>query len=301
MFFCTIHHSSFTIHHYQMRLEKVKTLISDDKIQQAIDLLQDILKDKNNELLNQTLLLEGQYKDLKKKMQLGLQDASADLNRINLTLLSVCDDAAQLENIGDDGPEKPFTDVEKTKGVLNNSVAIFGGLAAIAVAIVVGLYFVFSNNAPARKSVETAPLALPTPTAVTPSVKEADLTWLANPSSTTISERYYGNVKVDILSITSKPNDAETKILTLNLRLNCLKSSSGTCLASYLEFRLIQSNGDKDAPKDDIFFANNPKDGTSVTNKVSFVVAKSLKQADFQIYYRDKLERTLVTVKLNTL
>ena len=151
-----------------MRLEKVKTLISDDKIQQAIDLLQDILKDKNNELLNQTLLLEGQYKDLKKKMQLGLQDASADLNRINLTLLSVCDDAAQLENIGDDGLEKPFTDVEKTKGVLNNSIAIFGGLAAIAVAIVVGLYFVFTNNAPARKSAETTPLALPTPIAVTP-------------------------------------------------------------------------------------------------------------------------------------
>ena len=72
-------------------------------------------------------------------------------------------------------------------------------------------------------------------------------------------------------------------------------------LGEYLEFRLIQSNGDKDAPKDDIFFANNPKDGTSVTNKVSFVVAKSLKQADFQIYYRDKLEKTLVTVKLNTL
>ena len=132
-----------------MRLDKVKTLISDGKTQEAIDLLQKILTGKDTQLLNQTLLLEGQLKDLQRKMQLGIQDASSELNRISFTLLSVCDDAANLENIGDDGPEKPFSDNEKSTGLMGNPLAIFGIIVAIGIATILGIYFLVKKTSPA--------------------------------------------------------------------------------------------------------------------------------------------------------
>jgi hypothetical protein len=124
-----------------MRLEKVKTLISDGKTQQAIDLLQEVLTGKDTQLLNQTLLLEGQLKDLQRKMQLGVQDASTELNRINFTLLSLCDDAGNLENIGDDKIEKPVSEEANTTGLIGNSLAILGIIIVIAVALFVGFIF----------------------------------------------------------------------------------------------------------------------------------------------------------------
>lgn len=271
-----------------MRLDKVKNLISDGKTQEAIDLLQEILKDKDKPLLNQTLLLEGQLKELQRKMQLGLQDATADLNRINFTLLSVCDDAFNLPNIGDDAPDKPFSDDEKPTGILANPLVIFGIIAAIGIAIVVGIV-VLGN-----KTKVVQPLPLP----VVDTVK-SEIIWLAAPASTTVLERYYGNVKADILSIKATTKDANTKILTLDLQFNCLKSSSGACIINYLRFQLIEPNGNKIMPMEDVYFAENPKDGQQSRGTVAFVISNLLKQTDLQIYYVDKMEKTLVTVKLN--
>ena len=276
-----------------MRLQKVKTLISDGKTQQAIDLLQDILKDKDNQLHNQTLLLENQLKELQKKMQLGLLDASAEINRINYTLLNVCDEAAALPNIGDDAPEKAFPDDEKPK--VGNTLAIFGIIAAIGIAVVVGIFML------SKKTNANEPVPTPTKVAeIPPSVKQPETAWQATPMSATILEKYYGNVKTDILSIKMTDKDADTKILTIDFKFNCLKSSSGVCILNYLEFRLVSPNGDKDAPIEDVYFADNPKDGTNMSNKVSFVVPKTLKQADLQVFYRDKIEKTLTTIKLST-
>jgi hypothetical protein len=283
-----------------MRLQKVKTLISEGKTQQAIDLLQAILKDKDNQLLNQTLLLEGQYRDLQKKMQLGLQDASTELNRINFTLLSVCDDASSLPNIGDDADEKPFTDDDKPTGLLANPLAIFGILTAIAIATIVG-FVVFSKKSSPTPQPPVESLPAITPSVVTPSVKIAAPTWIATPSSATISEKYYGNVKTDVLSIKTAEKDANSQILTLEFKFNCLGSTSGSCILNYLEYRLLSPTGDKDAPSDDVFFANAPKIGTSMTNKISFVLPKNQTTADLQIYYRDKKETTLTTIHLNAL
>jgi Effector-associated domain 11 len=283
-----------------MRLEKVKTLISDGKTQQAIDLLQEILEGKNTELLNQTLLLEGQFKDLQKKMQLGLHDATVELNRINFTVLSVCDDAASLPNIGEDIAEKPFTDAEKPQKAIGNTLAIMGVLAAIAIAVFVGLYFLLRDTTPKRAimpEIETLPSV--TPNAVTPSVKDPDLTWFATTPSATITEKNYGNLKADAVSIKATALDADTKILSIDLKLNCVSSLSGKCLLNYLEFRLIGDNNDKIAPKDEVNITNNPKDGGSVTNKVSFVVPKSLKHADLQLNYKGKLATSLATIHLN--
>jgi hypothetical protein len=282
-----------------MRLEKVKTLISDGKTQQAIDLLQEILKDKNPELLNQTLLLEGQFKDLQKKMQLGLLDATAELNRINFTVLSVCDDASSLPNIGEDAAEKPLTEPEKPL----NIVAIFSAIAVVGIAVVLGIYLLLRNpTTPERPKVteEIATLPLRNTTPVAPSVKDLDLTWFATPASANITEKNYGNVKAEVLAIHVTPQEGNNKILTIDMKLNCLNSLSGKCLLNYLEFRFISHNGDKYEPKNAVAFANSPKDGYSVTNKVSFVVPKSLNQADLQINYKGKLANTLATLHLNT-
>ncbi len=271
-----------------MRLEKVKSLVSDGRTQEAIDLLQEILKDKDKPLLNQTLLLEGQLKELQRKMQLGLQDATADLNRINFTLLSVCDDASNLFNVDDGSSDKPFSDDEKPRGLLANPLAIFGIIAAVAIAIVVGIV-VLGN-----KTKVVQPLPLP----VVDTVKSETI-WLATPASATVLEKNYGNVKADILSIKATTKDANTKILTLDMQFNCLKSSSGACIINYLRFQLVEPNGNKIVPLDDVYFAENPKDGKMSGGKIAFVISNQLKQTDFQIYYVDKMEKTLVTVKLN--
>ena len=79
--------------------DKIKNLIADGKTQQAVDMLQVFLKERSGndpQLLNQSLLLEGQFKELQKKVQLGLEDATADLNRINFSLLNLCDEAEML-------------------------------------------------------------------------------------------------------------------------------------------------------------------------------------------------------------
>lgn len=279
-----------------MRLEKVKSLISDGKTQQALDLLQEILKNRDKALLNQTFLLESQLKELQRKMQLGLQDAQSDLNRINFTLLSLCDDVSNLENIDDDtsekpfsDDEKPFSDEEKPNGLLANPLAIFGIIVAVGVAIVIGV-FVLGN-----KTTVVPPLPLPVVDSV-----HSEVRWHTTPQTATILDKYYGNARAEILSLVATTKDVNTKILTLDIQFNCLKSSSGVCILNYLKFQLVEPNGTKNEPFEDVYFAENPKDGQKVTAKVSFVISNLLKEANFQMYYRDKMENTMVTVKLNS-
>ncbi len=273
-----------------MLLDKVKKLISDGKTQEALDLLQEILKNKDKTLLNQTFLLEGQLKELQKKMQLGMQDAQADWNRINFTLLSLCDDISNLDNIDDDdATEKEFPDAEKSKGLLANPLIIFGIIVAVGIATVIGI-FVFGG-----KTTVVHPLPLPVVDSV-----QSEVRWQTTPKSATILDKYYGNVRADILSLVATTKDANTKILTLDIQFNCLKSSSGVCILNYLKFQLVEPNGTKNEPFEDVYFAENPKDGQKVTAKVSFVISNLLKEANFQAYYRDKMENTVVTVKLNS-
>jgi hypothetical protein len=73
-------------------LDNIKKLISQGDTQEAIDALQDLLKERNSKLLNQTYLLESQFKELQSKIRLGIQSEATELNRINMSLLSICDD-----------------------------------------------------------------------------------------------------------------------------------------------------------------------------------------------------------------
>ncbi len=73
-------------------VNNIKKLISEGDTQEAIDAIQEILEGTNSKLLNQTYLLESQFKELQSKIRLGIQSEATELNRINMSLLSICDD-----------------------------------------------------------------------------------------------------------------------------------------------------------------------------------------------------------------
>ena len=116
--------------------DKIKQLISESKTQEALDTFQQYLKDKDQNLLNQTYLLESQFKDVQKKIGLGMSDAISEINRINFTLLSLCDDVRKLPN----EREAEILAAEPS-GLLANPLVIFAVIAIVAIGIVISLVY----------------------------------------------------------------------------------------------------------------------------------------------------------------
>ena len=116
--------------------DKIKQLISESKTQEALDTLQHFLKDKDQNLLNQTFLLESQFKDVQKKIGLGVLDAVSEINRINFTLLSLCDDVRKLPN----EREAEILEAEPS-GLLANPLIIFAVIAVVAIGIIICLVY----------------------------------------------------------------------------------------------------------------------------------------------------------------
>lgn len=121
--------------------DNIKQLISDGKTQEALDMLQECLRDKDQTLLNQTYLLESQYKDLQKKISLGLQDATTELNRINFTLLLLCDEVTKVT-----GNNMKTIQINKTIQVTEkddsfNPLIIFGIIAVIGIGVILLLIY----------------------------------------------------------------------------------------------------------------------------------------------------------------
>ena len=116
--------------------DKIKQLISESKTQEALDTLQHFLKDKDQNLLNQTFLLESQFKDVQKKIGLGVLDAVSEINRINFTLLSLCDDVRKLPNEREAEILEP-----EPSGLLANPLIIFAVIAVVAIGIIICLVY----------------------------------------------------------------------------------------------------------------------------------------------------------------
>ena len=275
-------------------IEKIKNLISDGKTQQAVDMLQDLLKQKGGsdpELYNKTLLLEGQYKDLKAKALLAVEDVSADMNRINFSLLTLCDQAENLVAETEKTEEKEV-DTEGSQNASMNPLVIFGVIAAIAILTILGLIFLKGNSQAAiTKSTEVAPL--PTkPAAVVPK------NWNALTSVLNVTDRYYGDYKITISTIKSESFDGERDKITLNLTLNCVKSYSGKCLGIYLKFRLTPAPNQELEPESEEAF-DNQSDKTSREETVSFIVPKSVNTAMLDIFYVDK-PKSKATTKISS-
>ncbi len=272
--------------------DKIKNLVADGKTQQAVDMLQVFLKERSGndpQLLNQSLLLEGQFKELQKKVQLGLEDATADLNRINFSLLNLCDEAETLVKTTENDAEKA-ADTEGSKNASMNPLVIFGVIAAIAILTILGLVFLNKGDSKAaiRQATEVAPL--PKPVVVMPK------NWNALTSVLQVVDRYYGDYKVTISSIKSESIDAERDRLTLNLNLNCVKSYSGKCLGNYLKFRLTTAPNQELEPEVDRSF-DNQSDKTTREETVSFIVPKSVTSGMLDVFYTDK-PKSKVTTKI---
>ncbi len=272
--------------------DKIKNLIADGKTQQAVDMLQVFLKERSGndpQLLNQSLLLEGQFKELQKKVQLGLEDATADLNRINFSLLNLCDEAETLVKTTENDAEKA-ADTEGSKNASMNPLVIFGVIAAIAILTILGLVFLNKGDSKAsiRQATEVAPL--PKPVIVMPK------NWNALTSVLQVVDRYYGDYKITISSIKSESIDAERDRLTLNMNLNCVKSYSGKCLGNYLKFRLTTAPNQELEPEADSVFETQ-SDKTTREETVSFIVPKSVTSGMLDIFYTDK-PKSKVTTKI---
>lgn len=272
--------------------DKIKNLIADGKTQQAVDMLQVFLKERSGndpQLLNQSLLLEGQFKELQKKVQLGLEDATADLNRINFSLLNLCDEAEMLVKTTKEEAEKS-ADTEGAKNASMNPLVIFGVIAAIAILTILGL--VFLNKGDSKASIRQATEVAPLPKAAVVIPKN----WNALTSDLQVVDRYYGDYKVTISSIKSESIDAERDRLTLNVNLNCVKSYSGKCMGIYLKFRLTTAPNQELEPEVDRSF-DNQSDKTTKAETVSFVVPKSVTSGMLDVFYTDK-PKSKVTTKI---
>ncbi|MDZ7876787.1 MAG: hypothetical protein U5L45_03910 [Saprospiraceae bacterium] len=285
-----------------MRLtDKVKNLIADGKTLQAVDMLQSFLKaqsnDKNNgnELLNQTFLLEGQYKELQKKMQLGLEDTTADLNRITYSLLNLCDEAEILvENSKKTTENDDFT--EGSKNLSMNPLVIFGVIVAVAILTVIGfVYFDKSDikaSVNANKTAETEALPTLKPRTV------ASKNWSAVEPVLNVNDRLYGNMKIRIASISTESFDGERDRITLTLNDNCVESSTGSCRANYLKFGLTLAGGNILEPESDKAFTIQSIK-TTREETVRFIVPKSIKSGMLDIFYVDK-PKSKATTKISS-
>ncbi len=263
--------------------DKIKNLIADGKTQQAVDMLQAFLKEKggnDHELYNQTLLLEGQYKEFQKKVQLGLQEASGDLNRINYSLLNLCDEAELFVTETDKKMGKE-ADTEGSKNLSMNPLIIFAVIAAVAILTVVGLLFLNKSDIKTAISRTTDTLPLPKTKAVVAQ------NWHALEPVLNVGTHLYGTYKITISSITSESFDGTRNRLIVTMKNNCVEASSGTCAGIYLQFRLTTAPNEQIAPESDKGLDNQLAQ-TIREEKVSFVVPKSVNSAILDVFYTDE-------------
>jgi Effector-associated domain 11 len=128
--------------------EEVKELIGNGKTEEALEWLQSILKEHDKDLLNQTYLLQTQYKDVQNRVRLGLQDASTELNRINFTLLTICDDVEKVVNASDIKPKRSLNSPNSDKSSL--AIWVFAAIVLIAFALIF-VVFKYSQNDNGKK------------------------------------------------------------------------------------------------------------------------------------------------------
>lgn len=268
--------------------EQVQEYIANGNTAQALDLLQSFLKDKDAKLYNQTLLLESQYSEVKEKIRLNLDDADVALNRINYTILDITTEAAALEakNAPKQTEKLPET-VENTATLdpdAKKSLSIFGILVAVGVLIVIAVFMLAQG-----KGNKPQPATPQTMQANSTSNEIAITPLRIEPQVVTLSERYYGNFKIEVQNLQAVTKDADHNFLKMDLKMTCLQSYSGSCMANYVNFRLVLPNGDAFEPNPEIAYENPiPKDKTFIAIPISFVVKKDFKNGVLEMQYTGK-------------
>jgi Effector-associated domain 11 len=118
-------------------INNIKQLISEGKTKEALDTFQTLLEGSGLDEFNQSLLLESQYNEAIKRMQLGLVDANAEVSRINFALLSLCDQVNILEIRSQANRKQIVKEEEKSQNTsIVNPLILFAILVVVALAIV---------------------------------------------------------------------------------------------------------------------------------------------------------------------
>ena len=287
--------------------EQVKELIANGKTEEALEWLQSILKEKDTNLLNQTYLLQSQYLDIQKRLRLGLQDASTELQRVNFTLLTICDDVEKAGITGEKSVKKQGSksynhnnnndtdNSDDNRGSLKTTYWVFGIIVFIAIASIVAL--VIYSKGDTRAAIKSNQNNDPNPSMNSKSNNKMD--WAASPASTKILYPRYGNFNIDIKNIVVETKDANNKTITITLKLTCKETTSGSCIASYLKYRLLELDGDKKPPISDATYGEiTPKSGANTEGVVTFLVPNTMRQADLAIFYTGEENTTQSIFKL---
>jgi hypothetical protein len=279
--------------------DDVKRLIGDGKTQQAIDMLQEIVENRDTDLLNQTLLLESQFKDLQRKMHLGLEDANAEINRIKNTLLILCDDVEKLKLEGNHNRKSDQTEKSPSSTFI---FIIFGVVAALGIGLIV---FLVLNDKPSKN--ETPNTDTPTRPTNTPKVEtqkpiatNEGITWVTKPTFAHLDYRVYGDFLIDILDVNSQPIDGGNKTIKIKLKLTCTASKLGYCRTDYLRYRLGKTMTDSFEPKSKPQYKPDTpvKDGTFTNTELEFDVPKEVNEDILFIHYKNLLDVPLVKIRM---
>jgi hypothetical protein len=124
-------------------IKNIKQLISEGKTKEALDTFQTLLEGSGREEFNQSLLLESQYIEAIKKIQLGLVDANAEVSRINFALLNLCDQVDILEIRSQASNKQTIKEEAKSKDTsIVNPLILFAIIVVVALAIV---FFLIKN------------------------------------------------------------------------------------------------------------------------------------------------------------
>ena len=264
----------------------VKRLISDNETQEAIHLLQAILEDKSKSLQNQVILLESQFNEVQKKMQIGIMQESSELNRINMSLLSICDD-----------PKVVDSKIKQNDNVTSDPVSLFQNPMVKYGAIGIGVLVLISiiansgggeisttgNNIEQQSQMNTPP--------ITANANNGSVNWHASPSTITVKEKGYNDMKIEIVGISSIEKTAEEKLVTIVLKLECIDKNVDVCVENDLKYVFKnptnQVNSSSETTTESRFGV-----GTSIEHKIDFEVPKGMHEANLEIYYIRKLKQT---------
>ncbi len=223
--------------------DSIKSLISEGKTLEALDKLQALLMKNDVSRYNQTLLLESQYRELVKKQQLGLEDNSVEINRINLALLGICDEIKQntpavpVTNINPTDTSRGISfPVENENGSPLKVLLIIGIFIAVAIGIVFFLIRQDSesdnNNVP-DDNLQTN----------TPSVPNDQPVWSAAPNPFDLNASQFGQMRFTVLEVEKQNFDDEHDRILMNLKVDCLKSGTDHCvLNNTLSFGLVAAD-----------------------------------------------------------
>jgi Effector-associated domain 11 len=273
-------------------LNDVRSLVSENKIEEALDLLQGIVESKNDdETLDTVTMLKSRNKTYKLKELADVTLSIQELNDIKHDILVLCGELKK-----EDG--KPRRRVENSSipapqsqsSFFDNPMVKYG---AIGIGILIVLFIIgslgggsditASNDTELQSQKNTPP--------ITANANNGSVNWHASPNTITVKEKGYNDMKIEIANISCIDKTADTKLVTIVLKLECIDKNVDVCVENDLKYVFKnptnQVNSSSETTTETRFDV-----GTSMEHKIDFEVPKGMHEANLEIYYIRKLKQT---------